>query len=207
MNKILVGVGFQHTPPSDTGNDLIAENLFDDDNDDEDPEQNLVNNEDEEEVDEEEDDGNNENNEAGNQEEEMGDEYDEEEIEMAKENLFDIYNEYVNDLSDVTVVVKEKRQQGQRLEGGSDMLYEGETSSESSGSNAGVAQMSKLDEALSCKNNLELLTKELNKMLDDIETQKFIINDKEIYFLSRIQNSRLLEQIKEEEECLMDSEC
>jgi hypothetical protein len=135
---------------------------------------------------------------------------------LNKKNLFDIYNEYSSDLlsseeaqsSDGGVVAgtsgifiessKEKQQlKSESAETSSDT---GTTQTSTSSGSSGGNRVGKVDDALSCKNNLELLTKELNKMLDDIETQKFIINDKEIYFLNRIQNFRLLEQIKEEDD-------
>jgi hypothetical protein len=138
--------------------------------------------------------------------------YDDEDADVTKKNLFDIYNEYSNELvleegdnsaggvasgSSIVAAAKEKRKYAsESTETSSDTSSSGASSAaQNSGSNSG-----RVDDALSCKNNLELLTKELNKMLDDIETQKFIINDKEIYFLNRIQNFRLLEQIKEEDD-------
>lgn len=145
-------------------------------------------------------------------------EFDEELDDLRRKNLFDIYNDYTHSIpvegaspdaataaaptSNSNGHVKKKSNvfNNSMESAGGDSTH----SSDSQGSSSSSNVTGKIDDALSCKNNLELLTKELNKMLDDIETQKFIINDKEIYFLNRIQNFRLLEQIKEEEDDFLE---
>jgi hypothetical protein len=221
-NNVLNNEHGQHENANDSqfnnsapvNSDLTSMSVREDLNATEEREQANIELEDEDEADAEEYDAHEEEDEDVNDEEDE-EYYDDEDAVMTKKNLFDIYNEYGNELlvesenstgevvSNIVAAVKDKRKYTatESTETSSDTSSSGASSA---AQNSGSGSSGKVDDAMSCKNNLELLTKELNKMLDDIETQKFIINDKEIYFLNRIQNFRLLEQIKEEDDELND---